>query len=333
MKWWRVLSVSLVLTGIVFLLGALGPRFNSGKEYTVTKFLMHQDSTPGRVAVCVVGGTRGFPLTKIHESQLDNLLPRLGNRENVDVFFQLKNSDKEANCRELARKFPKLTADAALKKFDPVMVSWSDPTCKETWLNTSTCCPHYLKSNYAKYHAAPREEPWAGWESYARKVSCLDMVEKHAAENNITYDWYVVYRPDAYFFEPLLFSLHTLLPNRVYLTSKEANQPPGDYIYFIPRPLLNSFVQAIAHHNDISCTKSHRPQWPPEYMMWDYLQSEAGDSIPLQILQILFAYAGCSGQLICTRLGGEIWAQTQMVVKGKAVSPEEYCQALAFSLT
>jgi len=267
-------------------------------------------------------------MNNVHESQIYNLLPRLGDRKKLDVFFQIQNTDDDAGCRELYNKYPTQTMEAALAKFNPVMVTYDTPKC-EAWLNTSSCCRFY-SSQQSNMNILRKENMWASWESYARKASCFDKAETYALEHNITYAWYVIYRPDMIFLEPLYFSLDTLPPTRVYALSKESNQPPGDYLYFIPRSWFQEWMVAVAHHDDHDCDAVHHPFWPPEFKLWDYLQVEGkGKHIPLQMIPLLFAFARCTGELSCQRLQSEVLYNARFSVSPQeTVSPVALCYRL-----
>ncbi|KAJ2994118.1 hypothetical protein HDV02_001855 [Globomyces sp. JEL0801] len=248
-------------------------RFNGGNE---------------RVAVMVVGATRSFAAKSIHQS-LRRYVESLTKKP--DYFFQVMNSNED-QCVDMYKKYPNISDEKALLHFNASTkhISWEEPSCNEDNIKESSCCK--------------RDDNPGHWFSYMRKVSAYNHVKKYEKEHGFEYDWYIFIRPDLYFLEESIVTLSSLPQNRIYVASKEGNQPLGDYIYMVPKKYIQSFVTALVKHNDVSCNKNKAPEWPPEFKLDPYMHNTL--KVPHQLLPILFTIARCNGYAHCDRLKNEV---------------------------
>ncbi|KAI8895078.1 hypothetical protein BC833DRAFT_180357 [Globomyces pollinis-pini] len=262
----------------------------------------------GRVAVMVVGGTRTFSSKSVHKS-LATYIQSLTNQP--EYFFQLTKSDEE-DCKTMYIKYPEFSDEVALTYFNDTTkhISWENPSCDEPNIKKSSCCGR--KSN-----------PWH-WISYMRKISAYNHVRDYEIQQGFEYDWYIFIRPDLYFFEKSIFTLSSLNKNRIYISSKEKDQPLGDYIYLVPKQYIKIFISSITHHNDRACSEGKEPIWSPEFLLDPYIHRH--QQLPHQMLPILFAIARCNGKADCSRLDNEVLYNLDLLKDGKFVSPKDYCE-------
>ncbi|KAI8895082.1 hypothetical protein BC833DRAFT_602476 [Globomyces pollinis-pini] len=260
-----------------------------------------------RVAVCLVGNPRTFQINPIHQS-IYEYVNSISNHS--DFFFQFGET-VETSCENIPKDYPNTSLEKAIGYFNVTKLSYKEPSCKEPYISSSRCCE--------------RKNNPGHWISYQRKVSCYNNVQKHEAKNGFKYDWYIFLRPDLYFLEKSLQHVSLLNKNRMYLGSKEHDQPMGDSLYIVPNGLIETFVTTIATHNDDHCSRGNEPHWSPEFELQPLIHRQ--QRLPHQMLPILFTIARCDGTADCFRLDNEVLYDAHFLGDDGFLSPKYYCES------
>jgi hypothetical protein len=205
----------------------------------------------------------------------------------------------------------------------------SDLNCGHEWLKPHRCCQDDV------WGASPiLSIAWHGFIAAQRKRHCYEMAMANEDPED-PYDFFVVVRPDLAILEPVA-SLGDLSrrPPRVYIASKEAGEPPGDYLYIVPRTLASDFFGILRDFMTPICHNEHRVHWPPEYAL-----SPALSQIPRQIMAWALVIVRENGQADCQRLENEVFHHSLGYRNGDGVpiSLADYCRQLVdadrFSVT
>ena len=290
-----------------------------------------------RTAVCVVGALRSFYHAPVHESFRNHVLSPLGYDEGlVDVYFDAtvdfncdsnpgwtpqqtrscQDKEKLLASREAFHAIVNTTLDIV-----PVHLELDTPLdCDHGDLVTHPCCSPRTRSR-----AGNSPGSWAGFLAMQRKVRCL----KRAMAANRSYDYYLVTRPDLYYFEDApRFEDLIKRPDRVYFSSKERDQNCyGDYMYLIPHQYAASFAALLGGAFNDTCEARGEMPWPPEYHLDARLSEQ--QAFPTQMVPWAFAIARVDGTADCGRLDNEVWHRNRAFwCDDRVVSIEELCQLM-----
>jgi len=289
-----------------------------------------EEAAPGkRVAFCVVGSLRTFPLRRVHESFMENFITAIEPRpENRDIFFHVsRHSNCVTNCccktpefKPFEDKFNSSFIDSIIQtKFSPVSTTYADELdCGHPGLSNHSCCRAPVRSRMGYKESN-------SFFAYQRKRLCLQQALEHESQNGFQYDLFVVARPDLAFFEPVYpASIYLHASPRVYISAKEHSEEIGDFFYVIPRQLVNAFTSALSDFATEQCDRLSFA-WPPEYHFSPHIRTR----IPHQLVPFNFVIVRTQGFAECDRLSSVIFHHHHgLRRRGVIVTPEQYCEAL-----
>jgi hypothetical protein len=174
--------------------------------------------------------------------------------------------------------------------------------CKHPFaVNQSVCC----QKRRTALNTPRRNGVWA-YAQYLRRRLCIEHLRQAERERNVTFDYIVLMRPDLYFFEalPPVTYLSRLRPH-VLASSKEEGQPPGDYVYLMPRELMDAFDGALYDNYDGYCShgRIHDLSTSPEFRLMEFVNRR---NVPLQVYPFKFAIVRSYTSADCFRLSNEV---------------------------
>eukprot|EP00743_Colponemidia_sp_Colp-15_P012931 GILK01014865.1.p1 GENE.GILK01014865.1~~GILK01014865.1.p1 ORF type:complete len:415 (-),score=41.54 GILK01014865.1:439-1683(-) len=289
-----------------------------------------------KIAVCVTGGLRSHLYRRVYQPFKEYFLDGLAPASRRQVFYDVEfdhhcdsngvNREHSAACKEAQI----MNAAAVFNTYiaplmEPTTVRNATISCKDPFLKGYACCtkkfrrqfPHDVKNQASN-------QAWNGMYSYLRKIRCYKTAMKHEDPND-PFDYIVVVRPDLVFFEPVI-SVAELekRPHRVYVSSKESDQPFGDYIYIIPRRFASNFFSSISNMFAAQCKKNHEILWSPEFHFEEILAK-----FPLQVLPLAFAIVRVYGGADCERLDNEVLRKNMLYrYEQTNLSARDFCQTL-----
>jgi hypothetical protein len=175
--------------------------------------------------------------------------------------------------------------------------------CKHHFaLNQSVCC----QKRPTALNPPSGNGFWA-YAQYLRRRLCIEHLRQAERERNVTFDYIVLMRPDLYFFEavPPVTYLSRLRPH-VLASSKEESQPPGDYVYLMPRELMDAFDGALYDNYDGYCSNDRMGDLgnPPEFRLMEWVNRR---HVPFQVYPFKFAIVRSYTNADCFRLSNEVF--------------------------
>jgi hypothetical protein len=187
-------------------------------------------------------------------------------------------------------------------------------------VNQSACC----KKRFTALNPPSGGGFWS-YAQYLRRRLCISSIRAMEVERNATFDYIVLVRPDLYFCEPLPpVTYLTRRKAQVLASSKEQNQPPGDYIYLLPRELMDPFDGALYDDFDGYCANNRLQDLgaPPEFRLMEWIIRRA---VPFQVFPFKFVVVRSTAVADCFRLSNEVLHVSRESTEHGLMSMREQC--------
>jgi hypothetical protein len=273
-------------------------------------------ATTPLVGFCFSGGVRSMAVVtdSLLRNVVDAIQPDASRRS---IIFNLQiTSECDSNpinvgtpgrvqlCEEMTAISSELVANGSIAAFfgNATVNINSDLDCKHPFaVNQSVCC----RKKPTALNPPSGNGFWA-YAQYLRRRLCIEHLRQAERERNMTFDYIVLMRPDLYFFEalPPVTYLSRLRPH-VLASSKEEGQPPGDYVYLMPRELMDAFDGALYDTYDGYCVHE---RWgdvggSPEFRLMEWVNRR---HVPFQVYPFKFAVVRSYTSADCFRLSNEV---------------------------
>jgi hypothetical protein len=190
-------------------------------------------------------------------------------------------------------------------------------------VNQSACC----KKRFTSLNPPSGGGFWS-YAQYLRRRLCISSIRAMEVERNATFDYIVLVRPDLYFWEPLPpVTYLTRRKAQVLASSKEQNQPPGDYVYLLPRELMDAFDGALYDDFDGYCANNRLQDLgaPPEFRLMEWIIRRA---LPFQVFPFKFVVVRSTAVADCFRLSNEVLHVSRESTEHGLMSMREQCDRL-----
>jgi hypothetical protein len=192
--------------------------------------------------------------------------------------------------------------------------------CSHPFASRHQCCKEYPQGMDPGAH----QHVW-GLRQYLRKAQCSARLLQIEKDTGVPFDVVMWIRPDLYLFDQLPSAEQVLRSRypRVLVSSKEAGQVMGDFIFVAPGPLFARWHQAIFSAHESNC-RGHKDQIPEERL--DGFRRDR--NVPIQIYPFVFAITRSNELADCMRLKNEVLSSVSMLdeASGRTTSPFDLCQ-------
>jgi hypothetical protein len=273
-------------------------------------------ATTPLVGFCFSGGVRSMAVVtdSLRRNVVNAIQPDASRRS---IIFNLQTTNEcDSNpvnvgtpgrvqmCEEMTAISSELVANGSIAAlFGNATVNIDNNLdCNHTFaVNQSVCC----QKRSTALNPPSGNGFWA-YAQYLRRRLCIEHLRQAERERNVTFDYIVLMRPDLYFFEavPPVTYLSRLRPH-VLASSKEEGQPPGDYVYLMPRELMDAFDGALYDNYDGYCARDCFSDLasPPEFRLMTWVNWR---HVPFQVYPFKFAIVRSYTNADCFRLSNEV---------------------------
>ncbi len=210
-----------------------------------------------KVAICVVGSLRSFLNPNVRNSIEKYFIDALAPKEDRQVFFDVDISGNPSNIhtKALAKNGFDRNTTINAEFFEEYKLRHPEHSYNSLSNSSSFDCSHpYLKSHSC---CQPDVGGFKGHVfAYARKSHCY---EEMVLKTNYEFDYIAVIRPDMVWFREVDSIQRYIDKNKIdaiYVSSKDAGNPIGDYAYLVPRSKADYFFSLLKNLYNTQCSTS-----------------------------------------------------------------------------
>jgi hypothetical protein len=267
------------------------------------------------VGFCFSGGVRSMAVVfdSLRRNVVDAIQPDASRRS---IIFNLQTTNEcDSNpvnvgtaghvqqCEEMTEISSELVENGSIAALfgNATMHVDNNLDCNHTFaVNQSVCC----RKRRTALNPPSGNGFWA-YAQYLRRRLCIEHLRQAERERNVAFDYIVLMRPDLYFFEALPPATYLSRLRHVLASSKEEGQPPGDYVYLMPRELMDAFDGALYDNYDGYCARECLSDLgnPPEFRLMEWVNWR---HVPFQVYPFKFAIVRSYTNADCFRLSNEV---------------------------